>query len=633
MLTLLLQSNLPEAADIYVDHLDFARYVLPKRKETSLATSSISDSIEQQLPEFIPSDHPKFFSFIEAYYEWLEQKDNSYYITQNLRGLADIDDTIDEYVDFFKNQYLHKFPIELAQDASGNVVSTGTLLKNIKTFYESKGTEKSYKFLFRILYDVLVDFYYPKLDILKVSDGKWTEEKSIKITTTNGVDNFKMKEREIVQFDSFTVEEKARAKVSKIIQYSVGPLEVTELYLRNITGTFVSDMDIECALSDGTILKERVYNCLGSVSILNSGSGYEIGDSLDFQSGLTGSTGARGGWGGDVKVSKVDFNGAVVEARIDNFGINYNTPFESSFKSISGNGAARARVVPKPLNEYAGFYTGNNGKLSSSKKIQDGSYYQDFSYVIKAEMAIDKYRKVIKNLIHPAGLKMFGEVSILRKSEQDLPFHSEVQRFEIPLIAHYSAYTFGTTFDLRANGRTADASYMDPDGGYWLGASGDLYPLGYNPIVATGPDGTIFTVGLRGMTFATVPEGGYTSHYPGDYPLGTMGAGGALAGWSADINHQSGGGGSGPTGAQFYGYGFWDVYHHPNSRNLTDIPTGISFGGITLEKFIELPFGWHYHSSPGIAGDPYYGSPDSNYSTPHGTTYSNINETLGGFTW
>jgi hypothetical protein len=233
-------------------------------------------------------------------------------------------------------------------------------------------------------------------------------------------------------------------------------------------------------------------------------------------------------------------------------------------------------------------------------------------------------------------MKMFGEVSILRKSEQDLLFHSESQRYEIPLIAHYTPYTFGTTFDLRANGR------YGPDGvsgGYWLGVTGDLYPLGYNPIVNTGPTGTNFTQGLHGMTFATVPEGGYTSHHPDGYPLGTAGAGGPLAGFSGGTgdedrsNHQSGGGGSGVTGAQYYGYGFWEIYHHPNSRELDGIAAGISFGGITLEKFIELPFGSHFHSNSGNAGDPYYGTPDANYSTPYGTTYGNINETLGGFTW
>jgi hypothetical protein len=620
-----LQLNLP----IVPIKAEFVDYVLPTRT-TAKSASKISPFIESQLPAFVAGDHPKFLAFIEAYYEWLEQEDNAYEITTRLKGLYDIDTTIDDFVGFFKKQYLHKFPIQLAQDSSGNAVDEKTLLKNIKTFYESKGTEKSYEFLFRILYDVLVDFYYPKLDILRLSDGKWTEEKTIKISTNNGVDNFKMKERDVIQYEPYTTNITAKARVSKVIQYSVGPIEVTELFLRNIVGEFVNGKKVECDTVDNVRLKENIYSCLGKIKIIEGGSGYSIGDALTFESGTTGTTGARGGFGARVTVSKTDFKGKVVGVKINNFGVNYNNSFDSVFTSTTGNGDSTVNIVPQPLNEYAGFYTGNDGKLSSSKKIQDGKFYQDYSYVIKAELAIDKYRKVIKDLVHPAGMKMFGEVSILRKSEQDLLFHSESQRYEIPLIAHYTPYSFGTTFDLRANGR------YGPDGvsgGYWLGVTGDLYPLGYNPIVATGPTGTNFTVGLRGMTFATVPEGGYTSHYPGDYPLGTAGAGGHEAGWSADANHQSGGGGSGVTGAQYYGYGFWEIYHHPNARSLTKIPSGISFGGITLENFIELPFGQHFHSNSGNAGDPYYGTPDANYSTPYGTTYDNINETLGGFTW
>ena len=607
---------------------DFVDYVLPKITKKS-TQSKISPFIESQLPEFVAADHPKFLAFIEAYYEWLEQEDNAYDITTKLKGLYDIDDTIDDFVEFFKNQYLHKFPIQLAQDSSGNSVDEKTLLKNIKTFYESKGTEKSYEFLFRILYDVLVDFYYPKLDILRLSDGKWTEEKTIKISTNNGVDNFKMKERNIIQHEPYTTNITAKARVSKVIQYSVGPIEVTELFLRNIEGEFTTGKPVECVTSDGVNLREKIYSCLGSIEILKGGAGYKIGDALNFKSGITGTTGAKGGFGANVTVSKTDFNGKVVGVKINNFGVNYNSSFNSLFTSKTGNGDAIIQIIPKALNEYAGFYTGNDGKISSSKRIQDGKFYQDYSYVIKAEVAIDKYRKVIKDLVHPAGLKMFGEVSILKKSEQDLMFHSETQRYEVPLIAHYTPYTFGTTFDLRANGMDTT-----PAGdSYWLGVTGDLYPLGYNPIASTGPTGTSFTVGLHGMTFCTVLESGVTSHYPGDYPLGTAGAGGELAGWSADTNHQAGGGGSGETGAQYYGYGFWDVYHHPNARSLNDIPSGVSFGGITLENFVELPFGSHFHSNPGNVGDPYYGSPDSNYSTPYGATYDNINETLGGFTW
>ena len=631
MLTTLLSLNVKDRPqDIifenYVSHTDFDKYVLPEKDSV---VPKISSFVEGQLPDFIRADHPKFLSFIEAYYEWLESKNSGYSMMSQLKGLSDIDDTIDDYIDFFKSEYLNKFPIELASDSSGNIVDKKTIIKNIRDFYEAKGTEKSYEFLFRILYDAIVDFYYPKTDILKVSDGKWTEEKTIKITTTNGTDNFKMKNREVFQYEENSLVEKSRATVDKVTQYSIGPIEITELYLSSISGSFTRNRKIYCDLATDIRLEEKVYNGIGEFEIFDGGKSYTVGDSVEFKSGFTGGTGSLGGFGAKALVNKIDRDGKIVSLKIENFGVNYMSDFFCSVNSSSGSGAV-LKAKPKTLNEYVGFYVGNDGKLSSNKRIQDGDYYQDYSYVIKAEMAIEKYRDIIKNIVHPAGLKMFGDVAIFRAAEQDLPFHSQFQRHEVPLIGHYTPYTFGTTFDLRSNDRKG------PDGasgGFWLGEEGDLYPLGYNPIVATGPTGTNFTVGLRGMTFATVPEGGYTSHYPGDFPLGTAGAGGPSAGFSADTNHQAGGAGDGPTGAQYYGYSFWEIYHHPNARNLDDIAAGTSFGGITIGNFIELPFGFHFHSNPGSEGDPYYGPVDSNYSSPHGTTYSNINETLGGFTW
>ena len=47
------------------------------------------------------------------------------------------------------------------------------LLKRIKDLYTSKGSQKSYDLLFRILYNQDIDFYYPGEDILRASDGRW----------------------------------------------------------------------------------------------------------------------------------------------------------------------------------------------------------------------------------------------------------------------------------------------------------------------------------------------------------------------------------------------------------------------------------------------------------------------------
>ena len=152
-------------------------------------TNSLSNLVSGRLPEFVRVDHPTLVAFLEAYYEWLQEKDRSGKILSPmvLEDVIDIDSSIDEFLNQFKNQFLYGFPEKLAiSQETGNPVDPRKLMKNIKAFYRSKGTEKSYEFLFRVLYDASVEFYYPKRDVLRVSDGKWYESTSIKISNSLG---------------------------------------------------------------------------------------------------------------------------------------------------------------------------------------------------------------------------------------------------------------------------------------------------------------------------------------------------------------------------------------------------------------------------------------------------------------
>lgn len=41
--------------------------------------------------------------------------------------------------------------------------------------------------------------------------------------------------------------------------------------------------------------------------------------------------------------------------------------------------------------------------------------------------------------------------------------------------------------------------------------------------------------------------------------------------------------------AEAYGLTYWNIEHHPNTKNLTTIPAGASFAGICLENFLAIP--------------------------------------------
>ncbi len=130
--------------------------------------------VNRQVPEFVREEHPKFILFLEAYYEFLDQQ--GYGKGKDLRYLSDVDFSLDE----FEQQFFNSFMPFIPRDAALN---KETLIKNILPLYLSKGSERSYKLLFRMLFDEEVNVEIPGEQILRASDGRWTQENLLKVET------------------------------------------------------------------------------------------------------------------------------------------------------------------------------------------------------------------------------------------------------------------------------------------------------------------------------------------------------------------------------------------------------------------------------------------------------------------
>ena len=145
----------------------------------SFANTSIL--IDRQVPEFVREDYPLFITFLEAYYEFLEQKQTgqSNDLTQqakNLKYISDVDFSIDSFEDQFFNTFASLIPKNVEVDKE-------FLIKNVLPLYLSKGAEASFKLLFRMLFNDEVEIIQPKNNILRASDGKWVIENILKIET------------------------------------------------------------------------------------------------------------------------------------------------------------------------------------------------------------------------------------------------------------------------------------------------------------------------------------------------------------------------------------------------------------------------------------------------------------------
>mgnify|MGYP003350556667 FL=1 len=87
-----------------------------------------------------------------------------------------------------------------------------------------------------------------------------------------------------------------------------------------------------------------------------------------------------------------------------------------------GDGTAVANATLTPSYEtYEGRWSSADGILSSAdRKLQGRDYYVDYSYVTSSTVEFAKYKKIFKELIHPAGFRAYGEVNRLDVLDADV---------------------------------------------------------------------------------------------------------------------------------------------------------------------------------------------------------------------
>jgi hypothetical protein len=80
-----------------------------------------------------------------------------------------------------------------------------------------------------------------------------------------------------------------------------------------------------------------------------------------------------------------------------------------------GDGTALANVTLNPSFEtFEGRWSTSDGILSSEdRKIQGRDFYVSYSYLLSSSTEFSKYKKIFKELLHPAGFKMYSELNHL----------------------------------------------------------------------------------------------------------------------------------------------------------------------------------------------------------------------------
>lgn len=467
----------------------------------------LSTLVVNQLPEFLRVDtsdpaadntYQTFVTFLQAYYEFLEQDGEAQYVIQNARSYADIDQTIDSFVDKFLQEFAYDLPKTIFSDQNPNdfnilfsgidqTESKRAVAKRISQVYATKGSEAAIRLLFRLLFDDEITFYYPKEDMLRASDGRWNERTTIKVYVPGGNVNLSHYEANLIT----GVTSSASAVVDRVtgLGFEAEGKDIYELELEknSISGVFRGNETIRFSvgnLTTGNIEitgNAVVVNVITGFEIIDPGYGYTVGTSItvtDTGNSFSASVGAvnDGGkilriaisnFGADysaananialptsVKNGKYTLESNVITAVLfgntgnsinhglyanDTINVSFTSNLSSSYDGlytvlsvpsskkfrialsnsnvIVGNLSLNSRQANlKPvvgtLCNYYGIYTGKEGQPDEKIKIQDSYYYQDYSYVIRTTQSSIFWKDLVKKILHPAGMELFGEVFV-----------------------------------------------------------------------------------------------------------------------------------------------------------------------------------------------------------------------------
>ena len=100
---------------------------------------------------------------------------------QQLTNFRDPDKVISNFLSNFRDEFLKTIPETLA-----NGIDKRSLIKNIKSLYRMKGTQKGHELFFRILFNQVSETFYPRSQMLRVSDGQWDTQKVLRAIASTG---------------------------------------------------------------------------------------------------------------------------------------------------------------------------------------------------------------------------------------------------------------------------------------------------------------------------------------------------------------------------------------------------------------------------------------------------------------
>jgi hypothetical protein len=429
------------------------------RERNKQVRKNIYTDVPMQFPAIYREDGPLFVEFVEAYYQYLDERENNFREAYDIR---DVDTTYERFLIYFKKKYLNDVSLDTQVD-------TRFIVKHIQDLYRRKGSEDSLRLLFRLFFNEEIEVFYPSTNILKISDSEYGSALYLEMQPVSTFRNYPIRKGDRLFGDT----SKAKAFVDKILFRNFAGVVVPIIYISNAFGRFVRDdsltasgqrVDAQGETINTTISVGKIIRgSIDGASVLPGGrtSGNRVGDILEIRS-------LESGQGGLASVSSITTTETgVIKFRIEEGGYGY-----SSISSDNDIYVSNQVVVTETTETFDNFdvISAANAQVVSANGTHDSLYANN---TVSGTAEVIKYNSEQRVLFLRAAnsavafdnLPIGGKVTLLNETSNT--------NFEVTNIA---AYNDGASFEIGSLKDTEDVILIPDIVGDYVGTqlnSGD----------------------------------------------------------------------------------------------------------------------------------------------------------------
>jgi len=245
---------------------------------------------------------------------------------QQLLDYADVDNTIYDFLDNFRDEFMNAIPLTLADG-----VSKRNLIKNIRELYRTKGTSEGHKIFMRMLLGETAEVTYPNKYMMRTSDGNWASKTIMRVTPLTNI-----AVNEAVGGTITGGSSGAKAIIASATSFSEGAAAIAEFELNKTdlsdTFSFTNGETVSTTAKDSDVTMTFTVKQIVDIPVItNSSALYTAAQDIEFDTNTN--------IGNGLATAKIDTinTGQVNGIAIDDVGSKYEVGDTLTFTTSDSN--------------------------------------------------------------------------------------------------------------------------------------------------------------------------------------------------------------------------------------------------------------------------------------------------------